>query len=1201
MGARTSIRFLLSTLCLTALLLAPLLPVRAQDQEGSARDSLVREIQERAIRDVELGKPAEGVAGLDVLFGDRATAVGMSMSEVLQVYEESYSAATPPEPWWTPLAPLLTLGGLAALLVLVIQTFLKDYIARFFRWLGGGAYRQFAGYRPFWRIALRRYRKVLIEKHHRLKVPFRPDRPLEMKEVFVPLKVTASDKRELVDAYQAVGRHKWLVVLGAPGAGKSMLLKYLLLAYARGERLDLPQQYVPVLLELNRLNQTKDPLKDHLVNVLEQNDFPNPGNYLEVGLKRGKLILLFDGLDEVNRDSRERVSNAITDLLNEYPTCPAIITCRTQVYRDEFLGWADQKLEVAEFTDEQIQRFLGSWESGMPPEKSSDQLIRNLHERPRIMVLARNPLLLTIIAYLYTDTDFVLPNSRAEFYSKSVSVLLEQWKETRNRYKGAHKRLVLQHLALVNQDDVMQRDQDQTIVLAEIKRILPSLTLKDEDAQPILDEIVRRSGLMMSLDGGVRYQFTHLTLQEFFAALALEAEAVELVSRFKKDPDAWRETVKLWCGLEHDSTDFIHKVNDIDPITSFECLGDAQQVDADYADEIANFFKEQLGSSGPHEEAVIKAFAVVAVDPRPRGQKLFEFLADTAADETLGAERRMAAANALALTNLPLAAEALARHAVAYPEVRPLLIQMGDLAVPILANWSGQGQEWAYDALLTVGTPQAARALVPLLWDEGQQYQAAWRLAAMLPKANVESTLREIQLTPEQRAADRLEWVWEPFESDTSSPLRIIAGRVAYLLDTAPEDTVPDDPRIEIDPRIVIPLCAVAAQGVRLNWLDDEQRTRFQEEFGSRRSPAVIVSDIESSADIGAQKKIASEAAPEFSSDKGWQYLFGALAPTVQIDLLYQLSRKEPIPTQDDWRNIFHPVSYEFNGSRQARVFKLCLALVCMLGLWALGISISQTTQLVSWQTALTVLGVIALLGAMIAEMALEWAVDDAATFMWIVFATSAVCIGAVTGLTEGIVAGALGGALVGAVFGFVGPFLFWTDVSLKDDKGFLFGLAAGGVLGGAISGALAGILPDTLGDVVVVAIAGTVGGLVLMGVDFVLLSWLDELDDEESGLDVETILVVEIFGLLVGALVGPLVIYLPLLLVFGAGNWTMAILFWTAWLVVVSISVRQGQRREREAQNPLQGLLDANGEASTFGIHETGMPRLKTGLSLAK
>lgn len=89
----------------------------------------------------------------------------------------------------------------------------------------------------------------------------------------------------------------------------------------------------------------------------------------------------------------------------------------------------------------------------MPDGKSIEQLMNTLHNRPQIMILARNPLLLTIVAYLYTDTKFVLPHSRAEFYQKSTDVLLDQWHVEHNRFSAANKKLILQHLAVFGLDN----------------------------------------------------------------------------------------------------------------------------------------------------------------------------------------------------------------------------------------------------------------------------------------------------------------------------------------------------------------------------------------------------------------------------------------------------------------------------------------------------------------------------------------------------------------------------------------------------------------------------------------------------------------------------------------------------------------------------------------------------------------------------
>ncbi|MFN5751723.1 MAG: NACHT domain-containing protein, partial [Pseudanabaena sp.] len=116
------------------------------------------------------------------------------------------------------------------------------------------------------------------------------------------------------------------------------------------------------------------------------------------------MLLLFDGLDEVNSSERPEVVQRIKDLIDQCSKCRVLITCRTQVYKNEFSEVVDGTLEVVEFTDQEIQNFLQPWQSSMSADKSVEQLLRNLHDRPRIIALARNPLMLTIIAYLYTDT-----------------------------------------------------------------------------------------------------------------------------------------------------------------------------------------------------------------------------------------------------------------------------------------------------------------------------------------------------------------------------------------------------------------------------------------------------------------------------------------------------------------------------------------------------------------------------------------------------------------------------------------------------------------------------------------------------------------------------------------------------------------------------------------------------------------------------
>ena len=128
-------------------------------------------------------------------------------------------------------------------------------------------------------------------------------------------------------------------------------------------------------------------------------------------------------------------------------------------------------------------------------------------------------------------------------------------------------------------------------VREEVKKELSSLSRTDNDILPIIDEIVERSGMLQKLDGGENYMFSHLTLQEYFTALAMREEGETLISRFQVDPDSWREIVKLWCGLVNDSTDVIKEIYEKDQLTGFECLADAAKIQPEVEKEILESFK----------------------------------------------------------------------------------------------------------------------------------------------------------------------------------------------------------------------------------------------------------------------------------------------------------------------------------------------------------------------------------------------------------------------------------------------------------------------------------------------------------------------------------------------------------------------------------------------------------------------------------
>ncbi|NJL28502.1 MAG: hypothetical protein HC897_11745 [Thermoanaerobaculia bacterium] len=607
------------------------------------------------------------------------------------------------------------------------------------------------------------------------------------------------------------------------------------------------------------------------------------------------------------------------------------------MYNNELAEWSDQKFEVVKFDDQQIQRFLGAWATEMPLGKSVAHLIATLDERPRVLELARNPLLLTIIAWLYSDTPFVVPHSRTELYREVTTQLLDEWNQhhhERSPDSEKHKREILQALALFFQEraSTVQTDKESAAlaeVLKVVKEVLLSLDLEAKHAEPLLKEIVDRSGLVLALERGMRFQFSHRTIQEFFAAMALERDAHTLVQRFQEDPDTWRETVKLWCGLEHDSTALIQAVEAVDPVTALECLGEAQQVEAQYATALIEGFLGRLGTQGADEEPVIRALALVAADTRLRGQQLREALCRRTADPAELPAARHAAAKVLASTHHPEAAEALVRQADREPWLRPYLLGMGDLAALPLSRWASAGDEWALEALASIGTPKAVCALAGFLWGRapGAERRAAWHLAGLLPQPGVESVLRAMPLSPEQRKAEHLEWIWEPFEPDPGSPLRVVAGRVAALLKNTQPHELPAALQTAVDPRLAIPLCTVVAQKAELNFLKASSsedlkklRSKFDDVFYHRDVEGVEP----------AQQEIRYYA-QQLSSHQTWLYLFNKLSRIHQERVVRRLLQGYPRPSKEDWQRLDRPIRYKFEPSLQATGFRACVLVLGLL------------------------------------------------------------------------------------------------------------------------------------------------------------------------------------------------------------------------------------------------------------------------------
>ena len=133
--------------------------------------------------------------------------------------------------------------------------------------------------------------------------------------------------------------------------------------------------------------------------------------------------MLLDGFDEVSTSERERVGQLINDFAIRYPNTRMVVTCRTAVYKPQLIPEMTQRLQLSELDDRMIRDFLTRWPEVKGPQRVQ-QLMESLRENPRVLQLARNPMLLTMIARMYANVGDRRqpPHSRAQFYGEATNL-----------------------------------------------------------------------------------------------------------------------------------------------------------------------------------------------------------------------------------------------------------------------------------------------------------------------------------------------------------------------------------------------------------------------------------------------------------------------------------------------------------------------------------------------------------------------------------------------------------------------------------------------------------------------------------------------------------------------------------------------------------------------------------------------------------
>lgn len=487
-----------------------------------------------------------------------------------------------------------------------ISEWIRSQFARLFHFL-------FDRFASVWWLSWRyekAYRYALSEFVQDLASSGIVEREVKLEKVYVPVdlteemqehdgggildRLTWDDERRkrqrerAISLWEATEKRARLVVLGQPGAGKTTCLYHMAYMCATNQKLT---GYTPIFMRLRDL-VGQEQLEDVLPTEFKNRNFPNAEAYIKRRLAQGRCLLLLDGLDELdNQQQHQDVVDLVQNFANRYALRKGgtgkngagekihgnriIVSCRTYSYAEgkQLNGFA--KTLVMDFSNDEIQQFVYNWYSSDEARDLAPltgELYEQLRANRRFLELARNPLLLLLIADHY-ERDRELPRIRAELYQHCIRTRITRWNTVRGTHRGrfgeTNKWRMLRELALhlfqhgSNAEEGRSAFIPREDLLEWVEEFAQGLNLGDDaTATDLFDEVARTSGLIQERTIG-KYGFSHQTLQEYFAAEAVDRlgadEGATLLSEYFGE-SRWNEVILLYCGLADNADPLLRRL-----------------------------------------------------------------------------------------------------------------------------------------------------------------------------------------------------------------------------------------------------------------------------------------------------------------------------------------------------------------------------------------------------------------------------------------------------------------------------------------------------------------------------------------------------------------------------------------------------------------------------------------------------------------
>jgi hypothetical protein len=245
-------------------------------------------------------------------------------------------------------------------------------------------------------------------------------------------------------------------------------------------------------------------------------------NYIPQLLNENNILLLLDGLDELNVEIAEDVHRQIGELSLKLYNSKIIVTSRFGVGNYAFDNFS--VFYIKDLDEDQIESIIDLW------LKDDKDFLRILRDKS-YYELANRALFLSLLIYIYQKNKnkknaSPLPKSSIDVYNEVLDLFIISWDDDRNiertskygvDFDKVKKKRFLSHVAYYLTYKLKKKEFKLSDLEKTYLKIYSKFNLPSDEAKKVAKEISEHTGLIIQT-GHSSYEFSHLVIQEYLCA-----------------------------------------------------------------------------------------------------------------------------------------------------------------------------------------------------------------------------------------------------------------------------------------------------------------------------------------------------------------------------------------------------------------------------------------------------------------------------------------------------------------------------------------------------------------------------------------------------------------------------------------------------------------------------------------------------------